>query len=351
MTSTLRENPVSELIRDEAALEERLSRPTPGVLDALRELDGDVLVLGASGKMGPTLARMARRALDELGRDDKVIAVARFSDDAVREYLQEYGVETVRCDLMERAQVLALPTAPNVLFLAGQKFGTSEQPENAWAMNTLTPASVAEHYADSRIVAFSTGCVYPLTSVNEGGSCEDDELGPPGDYANSCVGRERVFTYFSRRNSTPVALFRLNYAIDLRYGVLLDVAQKVFAGAPVDVTTGYVNVIWQGDANARALQCLAHAASPPFVLNVTGAQTIAVRELAGRFADEFGRKAIITGEEASHAWLSDASRSCELFGPPSVSLEQMIAWVAHWVSQGGATLDKPTHYEARDGKF
>lgn len=351
ITSTLRENPVSELIRDEAAFEERLSRPTPGVLEALRELDGDVLVLGAGGKMGPTLARMARRALDELGRDDKVIAVARFSDASVRKYLQEHGVETVRCDLMERAQVLALPAAPNVLFLAGQKFGTSEQPENAWAMNTLTPASVAEHYADSRIVAFSTGCVYPLTSLNEGGSREDDELGPPGDYANSCVGRERVFTYFSRRNATTVALFRLNYAIDLRYGVLLDVAQKVFAGAPVDVTTGHVNVIWQGDANARALQSLAHATSPPFVLNVTGAQTIAVRELAQRFGDEFGRQAIITGQEASHAWLSDASRSCELFGPPSVSLEQMIAWVAHWVSQGGATLDKPTHYEARDGKF
>lgn len=340
-----------DIIRDEAELEERLSRPTPGVMEALRDLEGDVLVLGVGGKMGPSLARMARRALDELGRADKVIGVARFSHPAAREDLHKCGVETVRCDLMERAKVLRLPDAPNVLFLAGQKFGTSSGPELTWAMNTLAPAHVAERYAASRIVAFSTGCVYPLTTVSGGGSREEDELGPPGDYANSCVGRERIFTYFSRRNGTPVAIYRLNYAIDLRYGVLLDIAQKILRGEPLDVTIGHVNIIWQGDANARALQCLRHAASPPFVLNVTGAETIAVRELAHRFGKAFGCEVIIVGEEAPTAWLSDASRSNQLFGPPAVSLDQMMAWVAAWVQRGGATLGKPTHFQTRDGNF
>jgi nucleoside-diphosphate-sugar epimerase len=247
--------------------------------------------------------------------------------------------------------VAKLPDAPNVIFMAGQKFGTGSAPELTWAMNTLVPAHCAERYARSRIVAFSTGCVYPLVTVASGGSRETDELGPPGDYANSCVGRERVFTYFSRKNNTPVLLYRLNYAIDLRYGVLLDVATKVWRGEPVDVTMGYANVIWQRDANAQALQCLALAAAPPAILNVTGPETISIRALAQQFGELFGRPVQIVGQEAPTAWLSNSAKAQKLFGPPSVAVDQLIAWTAEWVRHGGATLNKPTHFEVRDGKF
>jgi nucleoside-diphosphate-sugar epimerase len=261
------------------------------------------------------------------------------------------GVQTITCDLLDRASVQRLPDAPNVVFMAGQKFGTAHAPEQAWAANTLMPALVAERYCRSRIVAFSTGCVYPLVPVSSGGSREEDELGPPGDYANSCVGRERVFTYFSRKHGMLLAIFRLNYAVEMRYGVLLDVALKVWRGEPVDVTMGHANVIWQRDANALALQCLAHAASPPFVLNVTGTETLSIRAVAGRFAELLGREARIVGQEAPTAWLNNASKAHRLYGPPSVSADQLIEWTAAWVKRGGATLGKPTHFEVRDGKF
>jgi nucleoside-diphosphate-sugar epimerase len=332
-------------------LEERLSRPTDGVLETLRTLDGDVLVLGAGGKMGPTLARMARRGVEQLGQRRQVLAVSRFSSAAAADELRRHGVQPISCDLTDRDAVSRLPDAPNIIFMAGQKFGTSDRPELTWVMNTLVPAVVAERYAKSRIVVFSTGCVYPLTATDGPGSREDDVLDPPGEYANSCVGRERVFTHFSKKNGTPALLFRLNYAIDLRYGVLLDVAQKVAQGAPADVTMGWANVIWQGDANARAIQCLAHTATPPRPLNVTGREKISVRALAERFGGLLGRKAIITGKEAPTAWMSDASRSFELFGPVMVTLDEMIEAVAHWVKRGGATLGKPTHFESRNGQF
>jgi nucleoside-diphosphate-sugar epimerase len=325
-----------------------LSEPTPGLVEALRQLPGDILVLGVGGKMGPTLARMARRALDKRNR---VIGVARFSDSALPAELEKHGVLSVPCDLLDRQSVAKLPDAPNVIFMAGQKFGTASAPELTWAMNTLVPAHCAERYARSRIVAFSTGCVYPLVPVASGGSRETDELGPPGDYANSCVGRERVFTYFSRKNNTPVVLYRLNYAIDLRYGVLLDVATKVWRGEPVDVTMGHANVIWQRDANAQALQSLTLAASPPAILNVTGPETISIRALAQRFGELFERPANIVGQEAPTAWLSNSAKAQKLFGPPSVAVDQLIAWTAEWVRHGGATLNKPTHFEVRDGKF
>jgi nucleoside-diphosphate-sugar epimerase len=338
-------------IFDDEAIDELLSRPTAGVIKTLQRIEGDVMVLGAGGKMGPTLALMLRRAMDEIDASRRVIAVARFSDGTIEARLRNAGIEILRCDLLDRNAVQQLPLVANVIFMAGQKFGTSSGPELTWSMNTLVPAFVAEHFARSRIVAFSTGCVYPFTSVLQGGSREEDALGPSGDYANSCVGRERIFSYFAAKNQTPLAIVRLNYAIDLRYGVLLDVAQKVWAGETIDVTMGHVNVIWQGDANAQAIQCLEHAASPPFVLNVTGTETISVRALAHRFGELLGREAKISGLENSTAWLNNAAKAHQLFGYPTVSLEQMLQWTAEWVQRGGKTLNKPTHFETRDGKF
>lgn len=333
-------------------LETGLSRPTPGVLDTLRVLTGDVMVLGAGGKMGPTLARMIRRGLDEINHHHRrVFAVSRFSSHRAAEELQRHGVETISCDLLDRDAVAALPEAANVLFLAGQKFGTSEAPELTWVMNTVAPAVVAERYKHARIVVFSTGCVYPLVPVAGRGSREDDPLGPPGEYANSCVGRERVFSHYSKVHGTRVLFFRLCYAIDLRYGVLCDVAAKVAQGVPVDVSMGTTNVIWQGDANARAIQCLGQTGTPPGVLIVTGIERISVRRLAHRFGSLLGREPIISGTEADVAWHWDATRSYELFGPPAVSVEEMIQATARWQLLGGATLGKPTHFEVKDGRF
>jgi len=328
-------------------LEENLSAPTPGLLPDLKKLPGDIIVLGVGGKMGPTLARMAKRAAP----DRRVFGVARFSSKALPAELEKYGVEPVACDLLDRQALGKLPDAPNVIFMAGQKFGTSSGPELTWAMNTLVPEHTCERYPKSRIVAFSTGCVYPLVPVTSGGSREGDPLGPPGDYANSCVGRERIFEYFSKKNGTPVAIYRLNYAIDLRYGVLLDLATKVWAGEEIDVAMGYVNILWQRDANARAIQCLSLAASPAVPINITGPETVAVRDLATQLGKLLGKPAKIVGKEAPTAWLNNAGKSIQLFGQPSANIEQMLACVADWVKHGGETLNKPTHFEARDGKF
>ena len=333
-------------------LEFELSKPTLGVIDAIRAVQGDIIVLGAGGKMGPTLTRMIRRAIDELGHSSRrVIAVSRFSSFMAKTHLEQHGVETISCDLLDREAVQRLPDGANVIFMAGQKFGTSDTPERTWAMNTLVPAYVAERYRGSRIVAFSTGCVYPLVSLDGPGSRESDPLGPPGDYANSCVGRERIFTYFSKQNGTQLLQFRLCYAIDLRYGVLCDIATKVACGLPVDVTMGWTNIIWQRDANARAIQCLAHTSCPPVALNVTGLERVSIRRLAQRFGEQFHKEPVIVGQEASTSWIWDASRSYELFGPPTVSLDEMIEATGHWLSQGGTTLGKPTHFEVADGQF
>lgn len=336
----------------DAELEDQLSLPTQGVLDTLKGLDGNMMVLGAGGKMGPTLARMVRRGLDAVGKKDTTVwAVSRFSAAQAATDLQNHGIQTIACDLMDREAVKALPDVPNIIFMAGQKFGTSEAPELTWVMNTLVPAVVAERFPASRIVVFSTGCVYPLTPAESMGSRESDGLAPPGDYANSCVGRERIFTHFANLNSTPVLMFRLSYAIDLRYGVLHDVAQKVAQGLPVDVTMGHANVIWQGDANARAIQCLDRVSSPPAALNVTGLEKVSIRWLAQRFGELLGKVPVITGNEGTTAWLFDASLSYEWFGPPSVSLEEMITATAQWIRHGGQSLGKPTHFETRDGQF
>lgn len=324
-----------------------LSEPTDGASQVMSEMAGDAVVLGAAGKMGPHLAMMLRR-----GVRGRVYGVSRFSDGGARHRLEASGVETIACDLADRDAVARLPDAPNVFFLAGQKFGTSGAPEATWAMNVLVPAIVAERYRASRIVAFSTGCVYPFVPVAGGGSREDDAIGPPsGEYAWSCVGRERMFAHAARRHGARSALFRLNYAVEFRYGVLVDVAQKILADEPVDLTMGYVNIIWQGDAVARAIQSIALASAPPGVINVTGPETLAVRDLAARLGRRLGRKPEFKGAEAPTAWLSDASRSVSLWGAPRVSVDQMIEWVASWLEVGGGTLGKPTHFEARDGKY
>jgi nucleoside-diphosphate-sugar epimerase len=333
---------------NEPELEELLSRPRPETAAALEASPGDVIVLGAGGKMGPTLSRMAARAANGSRR---VIAVSRWSSAAAERALNEHGVETIRCDLLDRAAVARLPDAPNVIFMAGQKFGTAGAPTVTWAMNTIVPANCAERYRDSRIVAFSTGNVYALTPIDVGGSRENDTLGPAGEYAASCVGRERMLELSAERHGTRVAIIRLNYAIDLRYGVLVDLALRVHGDDAVGLSMGYVNVIWQGDANRIALECLPHAASPPFVVNVTGRDVLSVRAIAEWFGARFGKPVRFAGSESADALLSDTGRMRSTFAPPEVSLEQMLEWVADWVERGGPVLGKPTRFEARDGRF
>ena len=325
-----------------------MTRPSRALVDDLARVAGDILVLGVGGKMGPTLARLAKRAAPER----TVTGVARFSAPGVRERLERAGVETIASDLLDRAAVADLPRAPNVVFMAGRKFGSTGAEELTWAMNVLAPAIVAERFAGSRIVAFSTGNVYPWVPVEAGGAGEATPPGPPpGEYANSCVGRERMFQYFSARHGTPGRLIRLNYAIDMRYGVLHDVARKVFAGMPIDLAMGHVNVIWQGDANAQALRALGYCTVPASPLNVTGPEIVPVRALARAFGRRFGREPAFAGEEADEAWLNDASEALRLFGPPLVPLERMIDWVADWVERGLPSLDKPTGFEVRDGAY
>jgi len=338
--------------RSEEELDDELSTPRDATVAALTRAPGDIVILGAGGKMGPTLARMAVRAADTAdgGGRRRVIAVSRFSSGNAERALNEAGVETLRCDLLDRDAVRRLPDAPNVIYMAGQKFGTSGAPARTWMQNVVVPSICAERYAGARIVAFSTGNVYPLTPRSSGGSREGDPLAPVGEYAASCLGRERVFEHYSM-SGTKVALLRLNYAIDLRYGVLVDIASAIVQGRPIPLGMGHVNVIWQGDANRVALELLPHASSPPFVVNVTGSETVAVRAVAQELAHRMGREATFTGEEAPTALLSDSSRMRKLFGPPAMPLGTLLDWVAAWVSGGNPLLGKPTGFEKRDGTF
>ena len=338
--------------RSEAELDGELSTPRDATVAALARAPGDIIILGAGGKMGPTLARMAVRAAERAdgGARRRVIAVSRFSSPAAERALQEVGVETLRCDLLDRDAVRRLPDVPNVIYMAGQKFGTTDAPSRSWMQNVVVPAICAARYAGARIVAFSTGNVYSLSAHTSGGSRETDPPGPVGEYAASCLGRERVFEHYSAAG-TKVALVRLNYAIDLRYGVLVDIAAAILHGRPVPLAMGHVNVIWQGDANRIALELLPHASSPPLVVNVTGSETIAVRAAAQELARRMERDVTFTGEGSPTALLSDASKMRTLLGPPDMPLGTLLDWVAAWVSGGHPLLGKPTGFEKRDGAF
>lgn len=332
-------------------LELRMTEPSDELIEELAQLDGDIMLLGVGGKMGPTMAKMAKRAIDAAGIQKHVIGVSRFSGGTLAQDLNESGIETIAADLLDEGQLSALPNVKNIIYLAGKKFGTTGQEYSSWAMNTYLPGRVASKFRDSRIVAFSTGNVYPLTPVYWGGATEETAVAPVGEYAQSCLGRERVFEYFSHLHQTPVLIFRLNYAIDLRYGVLNEVAQAVKEGRPIDLRMGHANVIWQGDANEVALRSLKHVSSPPKVLNVTGPETISIRKLALRFGQLLGKEPVFENAEGETALLSDASQMNRLFGYPRVSLDQMIEWTADWVNAGGETLGKPTHFQEREGKF
>lgn len=340
-----------ESVRNVEDLEDLLSTPTVPTVEAMRKLEGDLVVLGIGGKMGPTLARMAKRASEQAGVSRRVIGVSRCSSQNLTERLHGWNIETHACDLLDSASYRQLPDAANVVFMAGMKFGSTKQEARTWAMNTFVPGLVAQRYRDSRIAVFSTGNVYGLCPLRLGGSLEGDPLNPVGDYAMSCVGRERIFEHFSRVNRTLMTIVRLNYATELRYGVLLDIAERVFEARPVSLSMGHLNSIWQGDASAMSLQSLLHASSPPFMLNVAGPETLSVLRIATAFGERFGRQVLFEGEEGDSAILSNAQKASQLFGYPSVSFNRMLDATADWVLRGGETLGKPTHFEVRSGRF
>jgi nucleoside-diphosphate-sugar epimerase len=333
---------MTQAIENEEQLDALLSTPRPELIADLAAIDGDILILGVGGKMGPSLARLARNATGK-----RIIAVARFSTPTLRQDLEAVGIETIAADLLDPAALAALPQTKNIIFMAGHKFGASFNPAFTWAMNVHMPALVAQHFAASKIIAFSTGCVYPFVPVTSGGSTEQDAPAPPGEYAITCLGRERMFEHFG----TQGRLLRLNYSIDLRYGVLHDIAVAVRDQTPLDVTMGHVNVIWQGDACAQALRLLRHTTTPTTPINITGPAILAVRDLAHALGQRLGRTPILTGQEAPTAWLSNAAEATRLFGPPTISLDTMLDWTADWVAHHRPSLNKPTKFEVRTGVY
>ncbi len=332
-------------------LEELLSRPPARLVEAFAALDGDLLFLGVGGKMGPTMARMALRALRQTGSRQRVIGVSRFRDHGVRQRLEQAGIHTIAADLLDEDQVGRLPDATRVVSMSGFKFGASEHPEMAWAANCYLPAVVCRRYRDSRIVAFSTGNVYGLAARASGGSVETDPVRPVGEYAMTAVGRERMYEYFSRLQHTPVVLLRLNYATELRYGVLVDLAQQIAAGQEIDLSMSYVNVIWLADANAMALAAFSLAATPARVINLAGPEILSTRELCLQLAQWLGTTVRFAGPEHEDALLNNGRLGCELLGHPEVSADQMLRWTAAWIAGGGPTLDRPTHFQSRAGQF
>ncbi|MEW4488836.1 NAD(P)-dependent oxidoreductase [Thalassoglobus sp. JC818] len=346
---------MNESLPDEIAdleqLEVLLSRPTQGVINRWESTPGDVLVLGAGGKMGPSLTRMLRRATQDVGSPRRIIAVSRFSDQSLPEQLHSWGIETISGDLLDENFIAGLPETPNVIFMTGAKFGTSGDASRTWAMNVWLPSVVCQRFPNSRIGAFSTGNVYPLVPVNSGGSVETDDVNPVGEYGMSALGRERMFEYFSRRNQSPTLIARLNYAVEMRYGVLVDLAKQVLEQHPSELTMGYANVIWQGDANALFLQAMAEAESPATILNIAGSSIFSTHQVCQRFAEAFGQSWTPAGEAQPTALLNNGSLAHQKYGEPEVSLDTLIQWTANWLKRDLPTHSKPTHFEVRDGKF
>jgi nucleoside-diphosphate-sugar epimerase len=342
---------IADPINTEEQLDEMLTRPRPVLVEFIRTLDSPLVILGAGGKMGPTLAWLARRAAAASGHALDIFAVSRFTDCQARDWLESRGVRTFCVDLLDRKAIERVPESANVIYLVGRKFGTTEDAARTWAINTLVPAYVAERFPGARMAVLSTGNVYPLVAVSSGGSVETDALTPLGEYANAGVARDRIFEFFAQRNGTPICILRLNYAVELRYGVLVDIARTVHAGETVNLATGYFNCIWQGDANDIILRSLALAKNPPQALNLTGPAVLSVRGLALRFGELLGRPVAFSGTEAETALLSNPSRACALLGPPPTQLDQIMRWTAHWLKRGGRLLDKPTHFEVRDGSY
>lgn len=332
---------------DEKSLENILSEPTEATKKIVAGLSGDIVILGAGGKMGPTLAMMLKKA----SPDKRIYAVSRFSDKAVRSRIEQAQVETIEADLLDESHYRKLPDVENVFYLAGMKFGSTGNQPLTWALNSFVPALVARHYKDSRIVAYSTGNVYPLVETTGGGATEKNTPEPVGEYAQSCLGRERMFEYFSQLYKTPVTLVRLNYANEPRYGIIVDLTSKILNDEPIDLTTGAVNLIWQRDANDYIIRAITLAKSPPAVLNVAGPDTIPIRRLAEQIGKTLGRKPKFISREATSALLSDTSYCLSTFGPPQTTIEQMVSMIAKWVTAGKKTLNKPTKYETRNGKF
>lgn len=335
----------------ERELDEFLSRPSPQLLEEIHELAGGVLILGIGGKMGHTLGRMAKRALAEAGLRAPVIGASRFSDPAVARALENDGIETVTCDLTDRFAVDRLPDLPNVVFMAGRKFGSNGNEPLTWAVNAYAPGLVAARFAKSRILVFSTGNVYPFVPVASGGACESERPAPVGEYAQSCLGRERVFEHFSSALRAATVIARLNYAVELRYGVLVDIALAIWEGQPVDVSMSHVNVIWQGDACDMMLRAFPLAAAPAEVVNVTGPEVLSVRHAAERLSERLDRPLRLVGLESETALLANAGKAVDRLGRPAVDVDQMLDWIAEWVQLGGRTLGKPTHFAERGGQF
>ncbi len=338
-------------MNDIQELYQQLLEPSEALVAEMAELKGDIIILGVGGKMGPALAKLAKGAIERAGVDKRVIGVSRFSEEGLQEELNDLGIETYVADLLQDEQLDALPDAENVLYLAGTKFGTTGKESFTWAMNAYLPGRVAQKYKASRIVVFSTGNVYPLTPVLMGGADEQVTPNPVGEYAQSCLGRERLFQYYSSKYNTPTLIYRLNYANDVTYGVLLEIAKSVKEKRPVDVSMGHVNVIWQGDANEIALRALHHCSVPSKILNVTGPETVSVRWVAKEFGKLFDQTPEFINGEQDTALLSNAAESARLFGYPRVSLKQMIEVIAGWLKEGGKTINKPTHFQERTGQF
>ncbi|WP_019419622.1 NAD-dependent epimerase/dehydratase family protein [Paenibacillus sp. OSY-SE] len=332
-------------------LEVKLAEPSDALVQDMANIEGDIMLLGVGGKMGPSLARLAMNAIQKAGANKQVYGASRFSSASLKDELEHDGVKTIAADLLNPNDLEQLPDVKNVIYMAGNKFGTKGNEGFTWAMNTYLPGQVAQKFRNSRIVVFSTGNVYPLTPVLQGGASELSDTGPVGEYAQSCLGRERVFEYYSKEYSIPMSIYRLNYAIDMRYGVLLEIAKSVQEHRPIDISMGHANCIWQGDANEIAIRSLLACSTPPNIINVTGPETISLRWVAEQFGMRFGQPPIIEGKEADTALLNNAAKSFQLFGYPRVSLMQMIDWIAEWLQQGGEVWNKPTHFQERKGNY